>query len=75
MRSLADLVLDLVPQRTRPDDPVAAALAVDMPVELSLGRDGTGRLTVCASAPTQTFETTLLPVFHRVELHMELEER
>ena len=74
MSTLADLVLDLIPSRTRAEDPVATTIAVDAPLEVSVRSDAAGRVTIGASAPTQTFETGLLPVFHRMELSMEVED-
>lgn len=46
------------------------ALQLDLPVELRVEIDAAGRLQVLGCPPTQRTETTILPVFHRMKLHM-----
>ncbi len=50
------------------------ALKVTMPIELSIDVDNTGAVTVNGSAPTQTVETTIMPVFHRVRMRLTVDE-
>jgi hypothetical protein len=47
-------------------------MIVDLPLEVAVvtGDDG---LTVHASAPTQTFRTGVMPVFHRSHIVIELD--
>jgi hypothetical protein len=47
---------------------------VDLPLEVRVGRDASGALTVSATAPTQKFRTSVLPVFHRVRVSIEAED-
>jgi len=46
----------------------AEALTIDMPIELYVRRDEVDRFRLATTPPTQLFETTLMPVFHRVNL-------
>lgn len=61
------------------DDAIAAARAgimrieritLALSVELEVAPAGTGELTVHGSTPTQWTETTVMPVFHRLTLHV-----
>jgi hypothetical protein len=54
--------------------PAVRSLSIDLPVELSVERDGDDRLAVLASPPTQRVTTSFLPVFHRMSLRIEREE-
>jgi hypothetical protein len=50
------------------------ALKLNMPVELRVDIDEGGNVVVKGSAPTQTVETTVMPVFHRIRLCLEIDE-
>ncbi|MEO1395813.1 MAG: hypothetical protein AAFV90_23190 [Cyanobacteria bacterium J06634_5] len=43
-------------------------IKVDMPIELRVGVDEAGQVTLRGSAPTQRTETTVLPTFHQMQL-------
>jgi hypothetical protein len=43
---------------------------VELPIELGIAVDDEGAVTLSGSAPTQTTETTILPVFHRMSLQI-----
>ncbi|MDJ0702775.1 MAG: hypothetical protein QNJ46_05795 [Leptolyngbyaceae cyanobacterium MO_188.B28] len=45
-------------------------IKVDMPIELRVEVDESGQVKLKGSAPTQRTETTLLPVFHQLQLHI-----
>ncbi len=49
------------------------AVKLEMPLELRIQADETGKLSLNGSAPTQTTETTIMPVFHRLKLHVEVD--
>lgn len=78
-RSLGDLVTwlgeaALVDEPELLGHPAVRALALDLPVELSVERDTDGRLAVLASPPTQRVATSFLPVFHRMSVRIGCEE-
>ena len=50
------------------------ALKLNMPVELRVEVDDGGDIIVKGAAPTQTVETTVMPVFHRMRLCLEVDE-
>lgn len=47
---------------------------VEMPVEIKVLVDEDGKATLKSHAPTQSTETTIMPVFHRMKLTVELED-
>lgn len=49
------------------------AVKLEMPLELRVQADQTGKLTLNGSAPTQTTETAIMPVFHRLKLRVEVD--
>ncbi|NER30146.1 MAG: hypothetical protein F6J89_21625 [Symploca sp. SIO1C4] len=49
------------------------AVKLEMPLELGVQADETGKLSLNGSAPTQTVETTIMPVFHRLKLRVEVD--
>lgn len=49
------------------------SIDVEMPLELRVNADETGRVSLNASAPTQATETTVMPVFHRLKLHLTID--
>ncbi|NER24744.1 MAG: hypothetical protein F6J96_29390 [Symploca sp. SIO1C2] len=49
------------------------AVKLEMPLELLIQADETGKLSLNGSAPTQTTETTIMPVFHRLKLRLEVD--
>jgi hypothetical protein len=55
--------------------PAVVSLALDLPIELSVERDGDGALVVLGSPPSQRVATSFLPVFHRMSVRIEREER
>lgn len=74
MQRLGDVIDELVP--LSPEGPVrirTERVEVDLPLEVRVGRDESGALTVSATAPTQKFRTSVLPVFHRVRVSIEAE--
>ena len=74
MQRLGDVIDELVP--LSPEGPVrirTERVEVDLPLEVRVGRDESGALTVRATAPTQKFRTSVLPVFHRVRVSIEAE--
>jgi hypothetical protein len=50
------------------------ALRLDLPVELRVEVDEDGRARIGVSPPTQTTETTILPVFHRMTIAIERDD-
>ena len=49
------------------------AVKLEMPLEFRVQADETGKLSLNGSAPTQTTETTIMPVFHRIKLRLEVD--
>ena len=49
------------------------AVKVEMPLELKIQADDTGNVSLRGSAPTQNTETTIMPVFHRLKLTVEVD--
>ncbi|HEX6367476.1 MAG TPA: hypothetical protein VF006_01010 [Longimicrobium sp.] len=47
------------------------ALRLELPVELQVDVDDDGRPRIGLAPPTQTTETTILPVFHRMTIAIE----
>jgi hypothetical protein len=75
MQLLGNVIDELVPES--PKGPVqirTERVEVDLPLEVRVARDDDGALTVSATAPTQTFRTSVLPVFHRVRVTIEAED-
>jgi hypothetical protein len=75
MQKLGDVIDELVPES--PEGPVrirTERVEVDLPLEVRVERDAEGALTISATAPTQTFRTSVLPVFHRVRVSIEPED-
>jgi hypothetical protein len=50
------------------------ALRLNLPVELQVEVDGDGRPRIGLAPPTQTTETTILPVFHRMTIAIERDD-
>ncbi|WP_163664379.1 hypothetical protein [Adonisia turfae] len=46
------------------------AIKVDMPIELRVTVDDAGQVTLKGAAPTQRTTTTVLPVFHRMQMRI-----
>lgn len=60
-------VLEDLPE-TAPDQPLyLERIALDLPFEIAVDDEG-GALRVGMSPPTQTFETGVMPVWHRLRL-------
>ncbi|MBI1240816.1 hypothetical protein [Umezakia ovalisporum] len=47
---------------------------VEMPVEIKVLVEDDGATTLKSNAPTQNSETTIMPVFHRMRLTVELSD-
>ncbi len=43
-------------------------VVIDMPMEFDIMTDDEGNLVLGSAPPTQTIETTFMPVFHRVKV-------
>jgi hypothetical protein len=58
------------------EDPVSGQtfqieqVTVNLPIELNISVNDEGNVTLRSSAPTQTTETTIFPVFHRLNLQI-----
>ena len=50
------------------------ALRLNLPVELQVEVDDDGRPRIGVAPPTQTTETTILPVFHRMTIAIERDD-
>ncbi|WP_017661028.1 hypothetical protein [Baaleninema simplex] len=49
------------------------SIDIKMPLELQVNADESGEVSIGGSAPTQTIETTVMPVFHRLKLHLTID--
>lgn len=73
----ADMVQQLVDYGEPLEDPYSnqammiEKVKVDMPVEFKVLVDDDGKATLKSNAPTQSTETTIMPVFHRMKLTVE----
>ncbi|MEO1209368.1 MAG: hypothetical protein AAFX78_07480 [Cyanobacteria bacterium J06638_20] len=71
---VADLIhtlTDYEKQRVDPDTGqglTVEEIKVNMPVELRISVDDAGQVTLRGAAPTQRTATTVLPVFHQMQL-------
>lgn len=45
-------------------------ITVEIPIELRVSEGETGRVTIEGSAPSQRTETTVLPIFHHLQLRI-----
>ena len=70
---VAETVALLAEPALESDEMVVERMVVELPVELQVLRDGAG-LALTASPPTQQIETSVMPVWHRVTLTVEIEE-
>ncbi|MGK7953860.1 MAG: hypothetical protein AB4063_01120 [Crocosphaera sp.] len=76
----ADMVQQLVDYGEPLEDPFSnqtmmiEKVKVDMPVEIKVLVEDDGVTTIKSNAPTQSMETTIMPVFHRMRLTVELED-
>lgn len=74
--SFADLIhtlTDYEKQRVNPETGqvlTVEQIKVDMPIELRVEVDESGQVTLKGAAPTQRTETTVLPVFHQMQLRI-----
>jgi hypothetical protein len=70
---LMELVLALVDgamaETPEGEGVVVESMTFDMPVELHV-RTESGTLNVVAATPTQKIETSVLPVWHRMRIHV-----
>ena len=46
---------------------------LEMPLELRVQADEMGKVSLNGSAPTQATQTTIMPVFHRIKLRLEID--
>ncbi len=76
MGSIADFIHSLTDYEKQRYEPKTGQLQeveqikVDMPIELRISEDESGQILVAASAPSQRTETTVVPVFHRMQLRI-----
>ncbi len=76
----ADLVEKLVDYDKQIVDPVTGfvmtieQVIVDLPVEVRVEVNEDGTVQVKGSPPTQIFETSIMPVFHRMKLRVARED-
>ena len=77
--SFADMVQQLVDYGEPLEDPLSERtmmieqVKVEMPVEIKVSVDDDGQASLKSNAPTQSTETTIMPVFHRLKLTVELD--
>lgn len=75
----ADMVQQLVDYGEPLEDPFShqammiEKVKVEMPVEIKVLVEDDGTTTLKSNAPTQSTETTIMPVFHRMKLTVELD--
>lgn len=76
----AEMVQQLVDYGEPLEDPLAdqammiEKVKVEMPVEIKVLVDDAGQASLKSNAPTQSTETTIMPVFHWLKLTIELDE-
>ncbi len=76
----ADMVQQLVDYGEPLEDPLSERtmaierVKVDLPVEINVLVDDDGQASLKSNAPTQNTETTIMPVFHRLKLTVELDD-
>ena len=74
MDRLSDMLQHLVPEPVASLEPVhLERLSVSLPVELYV-RGGARLQSLEASAPSQSFATTIMPAFHRLDLGIVADE-
>jgi hypothetical protein len=72
---IAEMILELLPEpRGGPLEVRVSQLTIDMPVEVTPQADAGGRLALETGPPSQSFRTSVMPVFHRIVLRAELVE-
>ena len=77
--SFADMMQQLVDYGEPLEDPLSERtmaiekVKVEMPVEIKVLVDDDGQASLKSNAPTQSTETTIMPVFHRLKLTVELD--
>ncbi len=77
----AEMVQQLVDYGEPLEDPVSnqammiEKVKIDMPVEINVLVEDDGTTTLKSNAPTQSTETTIMPVFHRMRLTVELDDK
>lgn len=73
---IAELIQEFMSVQTQIVDPVTGyamtveEMKLDLPIELKVAVAGDRVTHVKASPPTQLFETTVMPVFHRLRLRV-----
>ncbi len=76
LTALAHIILQLANLTDRLEDPDTCQtleieqVTVKLPIELNVSVTDENTVTLFSSAPTQTVETTILPVFHRMSLRI-----
>lgn len=74
--SFADLIHTLTDYEMQRVDPetgqvlTVEEIKVNMPIELRVSVDDAGQVTLKGAAPTQRTETTVLPVFHQMQVRI-----
>ncbi|MBD2206940.1 hypothetical protein H6G33_31185 [Calothrix sp. FACHB-1219] len=64
---------DYEPQTYDPETGLTMSIeqiTIQMPIEMRIETQENGEVTVKSSAPTQNIETTIMPVFHRLQLRV-----
>jgi hypothetical protein len=73
---IAEMILELLPEPGGgPLELRVEQVAIDMPVELMARRGAGDRLQLETGPPSQSFRTSVMPAFHRIELRAELIEQ
>ena len=70
---LVHSLTDYEKQRVNPDTGqvlTVEEIKVDMPIEFRVSVDETGQVSLSGSVPTQRTATTVLPVFHQMQLRV-----
>jgi hypothetical protein len=68
---LSEMIDNLIPEAPLNGQQLwVDGMVIDLPFELHVRQNKTGELAIEATAPTQTYETTIMPVFHRVKVHI-----
>ncbi|EKU98900.1 hypothetical protein Lepto7375DRAFT_8233 [Leptolyngbya sp. PCC 7375] len=73
MAELVHTLTDYEKQRVNPETGqvlTVEEIKVDMPIELRVTVDDAGQVTLKGAAPTQRTATTVLPMFHRMQLRI-----
>jgi hypothetical protein len=71
MGKLADIIDEMLPKPPGEGEQIwVEGFAMDLPFEIYVRASEDNTVSLDASLPSQTFETSLMPVFHRVKLRI-----